>query len=137
METEDFIPEQNQEPEVEIYSKRAVWWFSIIFSPFFGAILLSINLWEAGYKKEISKIVLFTIAWFYISGLVVSRIPIDPRFTSVAFNVAGAAILAEYFFVKYFPEKDYYPKSVITPIFISLLIVIPLSIMMYKMGYLK
>lgn len=125
METEDdFLEENNNNPEVEIYSKRAIWWFSI-FSPLFGAILLMINMWNAGYKRDIVKIIFFLIAWMILSNVLVIYVPVNAIIIAVALTIAAAAILAEYFFVQYFPEKDYYPRSIDVPLFILLIITVP------------
>jgi len=43
---------------------------------------------------------------------------------SLAFNIIGGLILTQYFFKKYFPDKDYYPKSIVTPVIVIVFIVI-------------
>jgi len=47
----------------------------------------------------------------------------------IGFNIIGGLILTQYFFRKYFPDDDYYPKSVATPIFITVLIMLVLKLL--------
>jgi formate hydrogenlyase subunit 3/multisubunit Na+/H+ antiporter MnhD subunit len=45
---------------------------------------------------------------------------------SIFLNVVGAVILTFYFFKKYFPDDDYYPKSITNPIILTILTIIVL-----------
>ena len=62
------IEEQNGEA-VEIYSRRAVWWFSF-FSPIIGGIMLAINLYKVGYKRAITGVILFSVLYYLVSNLI-------------------------------------------------------------------
>jgi hypothetical protein len=133
--------EQEQQPEekgVAIYSKLAILLFSIFFSPLIGGILLMLNLRSVGYKKEGTRVLLIAILYQFISGIIVGsffrnlpthhtndpQIFLNTKFIaySLIANVVGGAILAEYYFKKYFPEDDYEHKSVWRPLIIILLI---------------
>ena len=46
-------PEEFGDP-VDIYSRRAVWWFTF-FSPIIGGIMMAINLYNVGYKKPLQE----------------------------------------------------------------------------------
>lgn len=118
--TED--PQAEDNYDIEIYSKRAIWGFSIFFSTIFGGVLLMLNLRSAGYKQAANLVLLFSLLYTIIGSIVISYIGLQTSGAAIIFNGIGAAILTEYFFNKYFPENDYYPKSIMKPLAISLLI---------------
>jgi hypothetical protein len=139
--------EQEQQPEekgVAIYSKLAILLFSIFFAPLIGGILLMLNLRSVGYKKEGNIVLLFSIAYYFISSILINyianvlRIPLteqamlqNPKIivSMIIMNIIGGGILAEYFFKKYFPHDDYEHKSIWRALLITLLILIPLSML--------
>lgn len=149
---EDPIEEKEirDEDYVDIYSKRAIFGFSV-FSNVFGGILLVINLWVAGYKRAVTEVLLFlvsfNIASYYLSLLIIkyANIKVDPDIVkkasagtqltinelmpliqltgiSLAFNIIAAFVYTRYFFKKYFPDNDYYPKSILRPLIIYIII---------------
>ena len=151
--------EEQEEEAVEIYSKRAIFWFFFLLGPVFGGVLLMMNLKEAGYKKAINSILIFIVAFDVLSEILVrlfisfykvdfvgyqqrliaykpnpnddpmvafSKI-YDPKifllmFLMLAIGLIGAFILTGYFFKKYFPDNDYYPKPILNTLFISVLV---------------
>lgn len=142
---EDKVEEQ-EEDFVDIYSKRAIFGFSI-FSFLFAGVLLILNLWAAGYKKAITQVLLFLVVFYliYINAIRYSGIKIDPElikkassgtpltFTQllpmlelmgliIALNIIAGLILTRYFFKKYFPDDDYYPKPIWRPLIIYILL---------------
>lgn len=125
--------DNNPDYDVEIYSRSAIWGFSIFFSTIFGGILLMLNLRAAGFKKAANQVLLFSVAYLLVSSLLLNALGASP-YTALAFNMIGAAILTQYFFNKYFPETDYYPKSIIMPLLISVLVCIPILLFMYYYG---
>ena len=56
---------------------------------------------------------------------------ITGSYTPLFFNIFGAAILTGYFFKKYFPEDDYYPKSIGKPLIISVIISLVVFLIIY------
>jgi len=150
MEFEENDPIEEQEGEaVEIYSKKAVFWFALLLGPIFGSILLMLNLKEVGYKRASNIVLLFTILFDCISevGLFLyvkySHIdlfalqqkmmkykPGDASFldekvvfltiSALGLRIAGALIISQYFFKKYFPDNDYYSKSISNILLISI-----------------
>ncbi len=125
--------ENNQDYDVEIYSRSAIWGFSIFFSTIFGGILLMLNLKAAGHKKAGNQVLLFSVAYLLLSSLLLDALGANP-YIALVFNMIGAAILTQYFFNKYFPETDYYPKSIAIPLLVSLLICIPIGLFVYYYG---
>lgn len=137
MENEYQEPEEKQdeiiEEHVEIYSKTAIRGFSIFFSPLFGGVLLYRNLRVAGYKNGARIVILFSILYTLVSIIIVSNF-INSSGASLAINIIGAFILSDYFFPKYFPDNDYYPKPIWTALGISLLILLGLFLLLYYTG---
>jgi hypothetical protein len=142
---EDKVEEQPDD-FVDIYSKRAIFGFSI-FSFLFAGVLLVLNLWAAGYKKAISQVLLFLVLFYllYINVIRYSGIKIDTELLKkassgatltfgqllpmmelmgliIALNIIGGLILTRYFFKKYFPDDDYYPKPIWRPLIIYILL---------------
>jgi hypothetical protein len=128
-------PEGSQDEQVEIYSKRAIRGFSIFFSTIFGGVLLFINLRKAGYKQEANTVLAFAIGYTFLSSFLVGIIGAT-SITSLLFNLAGGMILSDYFFPKYFPEDDYYPKPIWGALGVSLIISISLFSILYFNGQL-
>lgn len=134
MENEEYddYTEASENYDIEIYSKRAIVGFSIFFSTIFGGVLLMINLREAGYKKAANLVLLFSVAYTLLGSVIMSYVSTPSGAFALIFNGVGAYILTGYFFNKYFPEDDYYPKSIAKPLIVSLLICIPIVWLMFQ-----
>lgn len=85
---------------VKIYSKRAVWGFSIFFTTIFGGILLMQNLLSLNKKKQAYQVLAFSILYTAL-GIYLANISETPN-TSINFavNAVGGIILTEFFFQK-------------------------------------
>ena len=136
--------EEQGEDAVEIYSKNAIFWFSVFASPLIGGVLLVLNLKEAGYKRGMYTVLAFTILYTAAINIATSEFMIankidklnvnvpDKNFfifssISIGLNVAGGLILSMFFFKKYFPDDDYYPKSIVVPLLVVILLVVALK----------
>jgi hypothetical protein len=141
-------PEEVGEP-VEIYSRRAIWWFSV-FAPLVGGILLAINLYNAGFKKAIYGVLAFSLLYYFAVNLAVDNLvvffhlnlakvdvknmDIDTQLAfikigaiGIGLNIIAGTILTRYFFKKYFPDNDYYPRSILQPLFITILVMLAMN----------
>ena len=132
---ENNVPEEQEGDYVEIYSKMAIWGFSIFVSPLFGGILLMLNLKAAGYKKAVNTVLIFTVCYVIASEAIIVFLTKVYKLNlyvlgavSIGLTLVGAFTIAEYFFNKYFPENDYYPKSIAKPLLIAAAILIPYMI---------
>lgn len=137
---------------VDIYSKRAIFWFCIFFDVIFGGVLLIINLIAAGYKRAATQVLFFSIFYYTLTIYIisVSGIKVDPAVLkkassgvpltpaeiklllsllglTIILKITGGLILTRYFFKKYFPDNDYYPKPIWTAVFVSIAITMILS----------
>jgi hypothetical protein len=145
MQNEETEEPQQQEPRLAIYSKTAILVFSIFFSSIAGGVLLMLNLRSAGYKKEGTQVLLFSIMYYFLSAAILNyfiKLPkidvnnpdlnmlIKPMAFSLIEGIIGGGILAEYFFRKYFPDDDYERKSVWRALLVVILIVIPLNLLL-------
>jgi len=149
--------EETEGDAVEIYSKKAVFWFFMLLGPLFGGVLLMLNLKAAGYKRAIniifffillfdigSELLLVTYVNYYKIDLIAYQRKLfantkgdlsvfDEKITIlmvsiIVLRVIGGLILTRYFFKKYFPDDDYYPKSIANVLFISIFAFIILSL---------
>jgi hypothetical protein len=153
---ENNIPEEQGDDAVEIYSKRAIFWFSVLASPLFGGVLLMLNLKAAGYKTAMYVVSAFTILYYFAANLLLAYLIdiykidlqayqaklmaykgntdiVDGKVVlllavGVAANIIGGLILSQYFFRKYFPEKDYYPKSIVSALLITIVVILLLRV---------
>jgi fatty acid desaturase len=129
--TEEEYYDDNDPNAVEIYSKSAIWGFTIFFSTLFGGVLLALNLRAAGYKRAALSVVLFALSYFALSFIIGSYLAATTQYIGLILNIIGGAILTGYFFNKYFPDDDYYPKSIWPPLAVSILIIIGLTLIIY------
>lgn len=112
--------EQPQEEYIELYSKWSIWGFSIFFSSFFGAALLVRNLFVSGYKKAAFGIIAFAIAYSCASYAAI--LALQNNALVIIANLLGGFLYGEFFFKRYFPESDYYPKSIWGALGVALLV---------------
>jgi len=131
----DQQPDENSDEAVDIYSRRAILGFCIFFSTVFGGALLYRNLRNVGLKQAANTVLLFSIAYTLGSMLLVNSVRTF-AFAPLFFNVGGGLILTNYYFPKYFPDDDYYPKPIWKPLTISLLICVVLVGLLYYTGQL-
>lgn len=119
------MTESNQENTVKIYSKKAIWGFSILFSPIFGGVLLRQNLVDDKRKKEGNIILLISIVFTVLTILIVNSLEKKTSSLTFLLNVVWGTILSEYFFKKYFPNDNYEYKEIWKALLISIAIIIP------------
>lgn len=107
-----------------IYSKKAILGFSIFLSTFFGGILLFQNLIAVNKKKEAYIVLGISIIITILTGIIVS-VPENPNSSlSYLCGFAGGSVLAYYFFPKYFPNEEQYPRKAIwKPLIIGIILV--------------
>jgi hypothetical protein len=114
---------------VKIYSKRAVWGFSIFFTTIFGGVLLMQNLISLNKKKQAYQVLAFSIV-YTIPGIYLANLSETPN-TSINFvlNAVGGVILTEFFFKRYVPDESNLPKKKIwKALIISILITLPFAV---------
>ncbi|MDR5589071.1 hypothetical protein [Christiangramia sp. SM2212] len=108
----------------ELYSKRVITIFSILFSTIFGAVILMSNLKNKGEKKGRMQVLIFAI--IYTIGMILSLNSISSTKLTLPLNALGAIILNEYFWNRYLGKDiQFEKKSWVKPAIISITVTIP------------
>lgn len=129
---EEEYEDTDEQPEgeyIELYSKWSIWGFSIIFASFFGAALLVRNLWVSGFKRAAWGIAAFAIAYWCASSA--AMLFLHSKALIIIINLLGGYLYGEFFFKHYFPEDDYYPKSIWGALGVALIISIVFVLITY------
>ncbi len=119
---------QSESPNLlpKLYSKTVIVVFSCLFSTLFGAVLLYRNLKLLNNHTAALQVLLFGISYTFLSMMTLNFIG-QSSYLGIVFNIAGSAILNEYFWNKFIgKELDYEPKNWIKPALICVAITIPL-----------
>lgn len=116
----------------ELYSKAAIYGFSLFFSGLFGAILLAINLNRSGKKKGIVPVLAFGIG--FIIAIVLASPYLSQQGMGFIFGIIAGLILNQIFWKKYLGEVQYRARSIWAPLIIGLLLVIILILLMKLSG---
>ncbi|MGC9344526.1 MAG: hypothetical protein ACP5E3_17610 [Bacteroidales bacterium] len=85
----------------KLYSRFAIRFFAILFSTFFGGILLSINLNRLGKKWEIFYVMAFSILYSYGVFYVATLYPERSTTLTLILNLLGSLVLEEFFWKRY------------------------------------
>ncbi|MBB1645024.1 hypothetical protein [Sphingobacterium sp. UME9] len=120
------IDEDAEKASVSFYSQKAIWYFSILFGLFTGAILLAINLFTLSKKKEAWATLLFGFGYTIALILVYNEFKDyfdQSRFTGILLYGIGAAILQFGFWDQYLKGIKYKKRSIIAPLMICLVVV--------------
>ncbi|WP_336833554.1 hypothetical protein [Sphingobacterium siyangense] len=120
------IDEDSEEATVSFFSQKAIWYFSILFGLFTGAILLAINLYAISKKKEAWATLLFGFGYTIALILAYSEFKDyfdQSRFTGILLYGIGAAILQFGFWDQYLKGIKYKKRSITVPLIICLTVV--------------
>ena len=106
-----------------IYSKRAIYYFSIFVTPLFGGFMLMQNLRDINKKK--AAIIALGVSLLITIAIVITVTYLIPgKSSNIFLNIAGATILSEFVFRRYIPEATVYDKKQIwKPLLIAIAIV--------------
>ncbi|WP_243347310.1 hypothetical protein [Parabacteroides sp. FAFU027] len=118
---EAFAPEETTENKISIYSKRAIWGFSIFMTPIFAGVLLMQNLKDVGKKKQAYLALLISLAFTLFTIVVVNSIEAKSNSISYLCNMIGGVVLSEVVFKKHFPNAEEYEyKKIWKPLIIAI-----------------
>ncbi|MDD4968970.1 MAG: hypothetical protein PHT07_06035 [Paludibacter sp.] len=113
---------------VKIYSKRAVWGFSIFFTSIFGGVLLMQNLFALQKKKEAYQVLAFSVVYTALSIYILNLFATPNTGSTYLVNAIGGLVLSEFFFKRNIPDENILPKKKIwKALIISLIIMIPFA----------
>lgn len=125
-----YLEKEAKQPQ--LYSKRIILAFCILFSTLFGAALLVYNLKISEKKQGIIPVILFAI--FYVLGGMMISVVLQTEVTTILLNVIAGFILTQYYWNKYLGANiRYVPKSWVKPSLISLGVVIIFMVIMWFM----
>ena len=114
----NFVSEE--EALVSLYSRSAVFGFSIFFSTIFGSILLMINLRRLGEKRKGFEILLLGIAYAILSSVLVDLAGAN-LVLSLVLNVLGGYLMSTYFWAKYIGlEFSHEKQSILIPLILGI-----------------
>ena len=125
--------EEGDEKPVEIYSKWPIRIFSIFMTPIFGGVLLIINLRKAGYKEATWPVLAFSVIYTLFTSMLLGGMGL---ITQMIVSFTGGVILTDFFYKKYFPDDDYYPKPIWGALAVAIIINISAFIILYYTGHL-
>lgn len=101
----------------KIYSKTAVWGFSIAFTPIVGGLLLRQNLIEAGKTKAANIVLIFSVALTLLTAMIMNNAGDAPGLLTFVINMIWGGVLSQYLFTKYIPSQHRYSiKTVWKPL---------------------
>ena len=110
----------SEEEVVSLYSRSAVFGFSIFFSTIFGSILLMINLRRLGEKRKGFEILLLGIAYAVLSSVLVDLAGAN-LVLSLVLNVLGGYLMSTYFWAKYIGlEFSHEKQSILIPLILGI-----------------
>ena len=102
------------------YSKAAICVLSLLFTPFFGCILLSYNLREIGKASSVPVLIIGSVIWTPLFKLLTRDLNLDPSIQFITSNVVGSAILTFFLWDQLFINfPDYEKKKVWKPVLIA------------------
>ena len=108
----------------EYYSQRAIYVFSILFSPLFGAALLAINLKNKS-RNGMFSVLAFALAFTTLSVVIASGLSDNwSGVVSILFGFLGGLILLNYFWDVYIGDEKYRTRSVRGPIVVAIVILL-------------
>lgn len=104
------------DPEAPIlYSRYALRFFSVIFSPFFAGILLAINLYRLQKKNRIVLVILISFIYSYFTLILAGKFPEKMMIILLALNLLGSFVLEELFWNRYIGRDFKFRRQYIMP----------------------
>jgi lipopolysaccharide export LptBFGC system permease protein LptF len=105
-----------------IFSRRAIYGFSVFFSVFFGAVMLAMNVNKTSGKKNAIWVVLFGLAYTVAMVLLLQNFKTSTGLTIIP-SILGAYLIEALFWNRYIGNSTLYRKRPIwTPLVIGIVI---------------
>ncbi len=122
----------------ELYSKKFIYIFGVLFSVFGGGVLMALNFLTLNNKKAARLTILASIIYAVSSVLLFDQIGVTNPIISITSSILGVYLLDQYIWKKENPEAiKHKEKSTLKPIIIGLLIAIPLTYLIIISGNLN
>ena len=124
----------NSEVLPELYSKRVIYIFSVIFSTIFGTVLLMSNLKQVKDNKARWEVLAFGVIFTVGSAITLTTVELQTNL-GIPLNILGAVILNEFFWNRSLgKDAEFEKKSWHKPAIISALITLPFAIALFAAG---
>lgn len=98
-----------------LFSRYSVRFFAILFSTFFGGILISINLYRLKKKDQILPVVLFSFFFAYLTVFISGKYPEKITMITFIMNVIGSLLLEELFWNKMIGKDFKFQRQSVLP----------------------
>ena len=106
----------------ELYSRKAIYFFTVLCSVFFGGTLMFINLRKLKNKQGQIVVATYSILYGVITLAILNQFERNTILTLVV-SMIGSFALYNFFWGKYIGIKtEYRPKSIWVPLVISLIL---------------
>jgi hypothetical protein len=105
-----------------LYSKRVLYIFSVLFSTFFGSVLMAMNFYQLKNQKALGLVLGFGFLYAVLTGWLGMLVNAGNGI-GIVFNIGGGMILTEYFWPKYIgAERHFRKRSFWIPLALGLLL---------------
>lgn len=115
-----------EDPEAPaLYSRSAIYVFSVLFSVLFGSVMLAINISKTPNRNKAIWVVLYGLGYTIATILIGLNFNLNSSF-SIVLGIAGAYLMEALFWNRYIGNSTLYRKRPIwIPLIIALAIAIP------------
>lgn len=127
----------NQEKNADLpslFSVKAIFLFSIIFSTFFASILMAFNLREINHKKAIVPLVSFGFIYTATIASISQHLASAALVLAIALNIVGAFLIVHFFWNNYIGNVNFEKRSITTPLLIGIGITLPIIYFLSQNG---
>jgi hypothetical protein len=124
-----------EDPDAPVFfSKRAIFAFSVLFSVFFGSILLAVNVSKTRNRGSAILVVLYGLGFTMLQGILLRSYTLDPILSLIS-SIIGAYIMDNLFWSKYIGNSALYKSRPIwVPLIIGIAIVVSYLLMLKYYG---
>lgn len=107
-----------------LYSRRAIYFFTVFCSVFFGGTLMFLNLWKLKNKQGQIVVAVYSILYGVITMTILGQFERNTIITLLV-SMIGSFALYNYFWEKYIGrDTEYRAKSIWIPLTIAILILV-------------
>lgn len=106
-----------------LFSRYSIRFFAILFSTFFGGILLSVNMSRLKKNNQIFPVLLFSFLFAYLTVFVAGKYPERITLITLIMNILGSLFLEELFWNRQIGREFKFRRQNILPaLFIGFLV---------------
>ena len=107
------------------YSEKAIRIFCILFSVFFGSIMMAMNLKRTESKKGVWEVLIFGFVYSVVEIVALSYVPKSNSVYAFVLNAGGAYAINYFFWKKYIgADTPYTSRSVLVPAIIGIVVLV-------------